>query len=78
MNQNQLDNATAPRPVDQQQACSVAYLEGALAKAKTWSVHNSPYAHHLPDHKEWLRGYADYPQKFCPPNDQDQTTPPKP
>lgn len=46
----------------------VSYLEGALAKAKTWSIHNSPYSPHTDDHKDWLSGYADYPYKLSSPN----------
>jgi hypothetical protein len=69
MSKNQTESK--PQSVEEPQeegldetACSVSYLEGALAKAKTWSIHNSPYAHHLPEHNDWLRGYADYPEKL--------------
>jgi hypothetical protein len=41
----------------------VPYLEGALARAKAWSIRSSPYDHHSPAYREWMRGYADYPQK---------------
>jgi hypothetical protein len=42
---------------------TIPYLEGALAKAKTWSQHSSPYLHHTEDCKEWMRGYTEYSQK---------------
>jgi hypothetical protein len=73
MNQNQTESK--PQDVEEPREegldgtlCSVSYLEGALAKAKTWSIHNSSYPHHTKEHEEWLRGYADYPEKFSSPN----------